>query len=171
MNKRFLYTIGICLLCTIHSPQAAAELKIGFVSALKLMDTAPQVEKANKRLEQEFAPRQRRLASAQQEIKKLEDRLAKEGNIMRDSEADTLSRDVREKKRDWKRQQDEFQEDYNIRRSEELNKLQKQIIEVIQAIAKEQAYDVILNEGGVVWAGGRVDITDQVLKRLNQQNH
>jgi len=46
-----------------------------------------------------------------------------------------------------------------------LDKLQKQIIEVIQAVAKEQSYDLILSDG-VVWASDSIDMTDQVLKRL-----
>ncbi len=147
----------------------AADLKIGFVNAVKLMETAPQVEQANKRLEQEFAPRQQRLVSAQQEVKNLEDRLAKDSNIMSESEANKLNQNIREKRRDLKRQQDEFREDYNIRRNDELDKLQKRIIEVIQAIAKEEKYDFILSDG-VVWASSRVDITEQVLQRLQQQN-
>ncbi len=167
MKRRYFY-LGIYLLCTVISTDVAAELKIGFVNSLKVMDNAPQVEAANKRLEQEFAPRQRKLVGAQQEVKRLEERLTKEGNIMGEAEADNISRDIREKRRDLKRQQDEFREDYNIRRNEELDKLQKRIIEVIQTIAKEQGYDLILSEG-VVWASPKVDITDQVLKRLNLQ--
>ena len=84
---------------------------------------------------------------------------------MSETQSRDLSRDIINKKRDLKRQQDEFREDYNIRRSEELDKLQKQIIEVIQAVAKEQSYDLILSDG-VVWANDSIDMTDQVLKRL-----
>jgi outer membrane protein len=147
----------------------AAELKIGFVNALKVMDKAPQVELANRRLKQEFAPRQRKLVSARQEIKKLEERLAKNGAIMSDSEARRLSRDIRDKKRELQRQQEEFREDYNIRRNEELDKIQKTIIQVIQDLAKADHYDLILSEG-VVWAAKSVDMTDQVLSRLSKQS-
>jgi len=168
LNQRYFYLYWLC--CILMLPTntiAGTELKIGFVNSIKLMETAPQVEAANKRLEQEFAPRQRRLVSARQEIKKLDERLAKDGNIMGETESNNVARDSRDKKRELKRQEDEFREDYNIRRNEELEKLQKRILEVIQAIAKEQNYDFILSEG-VVWASGRVDITDQVLQRLNQ---
>lgn len=166
LRKYFIYFI-LSLYIIFPSLGISVELKIGFVNPLKVMETATQVENANKRLEQEFAPRQRKLVSAQQEIKKLEERLAKEGNIMSDAESQNLGRDVRDKKREWQRQQDEFREDYNLRRNEELDKLQKKILEVVQTIAKEEGYDFIFSDG-VVWASGRVDITDKVLKRLNQ---
>ncbi|OQW95845.1 MAG: hypothetical protein BWK79_01015 [Beggiatoa sp. IS2] len=147
--------------------QALAELKIGFVNAIQVMESAPQVVSANKRLEQEFEPRQQRIISGQQEIKKMEERLTKDGAIMSETESRDLTRDVTAKKRDLKREQDEFREDYNMRRNEELDKLQKRIIEVIQSIAKEEAYDFILSDG-VVWASKKVDITDRVVERLNQ---
>ncbi|NJO15431.1 MAG: OmpH family outer membrane protein [Thioploca sp.] len=148
---------------------AAAELKIGFVNAIKLMETAPQVENANRRLEQEFAPRQRRLVNAQQEIKTLEERLAKNEAIMSETESRKLRRDVREKKRELRNQEDEFKEDYNIRRNEELEAIQQTIHKVIQTLAEEESYDFILSEG-VVHASSRVDITDKVLKRLREQS-
>jgi outer membrane protein len=147
---------------------AAAELKVGFVNAVKVMESAPQVEKANARLEQEFAPRQRRIVNAQQEVRRLEEKLAKEEATSSETESRNLSRDLMAKKRDLKREQDEFREDYNIRRNEELDKLQKRIVEVIQGLAKEEGYDFILSDG-VVWASERVDITDKVLRRLSQK--
>jgi len=165
LSKRYIY-FGIILLCSLCAATVTAkELKIGFVNAVKVMEQAPQVSAANTRLEREFEPRQREIANGQREIKASEDKLNKDGAIMSEAQSRDLSRDIINKKRDLKRQQDEFREDYNIRRSEELDKLQKQIIEVIQAVAKEQSYDLILSDG-VVWASDSIDMTDQVLKRL-----
>ena len=165
MSKRYIY-LGIILLCSLFATTGMAkELKIGFVNAVKVMEQAPQVSAANSRLEREFEPRQREIANGQRDIKALEDKLNKDGAIMSEAQSRDMSRDIINKKRDLKRQQDEFREDYNIRRSEELDKLQKQIIEVIQAVAKEQSYDLILSDG-VVWASDSIDMTDQVLKRL-----
>lgn len=165
LNKRYIY-LGMTLLCSLYMGNVTAkELKIGFVNAVKVMEQAPQVSAANTRLEREFEPRQREIANGQREIKSLEDKLAKDGAIMSETQSRDMSRDIINKKRDLKRQQDEFREDYNIRRSEELDKLQKQIIEVIQAVAKEQSYDLILSDG-VVWANDSIDMTDLVLKRL-----
>lgn len=164
--KHYRHYLAVALLC-LSTTATAADIKIGFVNPVKVMDSAKQVESANSRLEQEFAPRQRRIVSAQQEIKKLEERLSRDGAIMSEDEQRRISRDVLSMKRDLKREQDEFREDYNLRRNEELDKLQKKIIEVIQDVAREEAYDFILSDG-VVWASERVDITDQVLRRLNR---
>ncbi|OQW90504.1 MAG: hypothetical protein BWK79_19705 [Beggiatoa sp. IS2] len=167
MNK--IYYPIIVLTSILFSQSALAELKIGFVNALQLMESAPQVEQANQRLEREFAPRQQGIVRAQQDVRNLEERLTKNREIMSEVEGRNLSRDVISKKRELKRQQDEFREDYNIRRNEELDKLQKKIVEIIQTVAREEAYDFILSDG-VVWASKKVDITDKILMRLNQQS-
>jgi outer membrane protein len=166
MNK-FSYFLILFVSC-VFSQQALAELKIGFVNALQLMESAPQVEQANQRLEREFAPKQQGIVREQQAIRSLEERLTKNRAIMSEAEGRNLNRDIISKKRELKRQQDEFREDYNIRRNEELDKLQKRIIEIIQSVAREEAYDFILSDG-VVWASKKVDITDKILMRLNQQ--
>ncbi|MBS0601020.1 MAG: OmpH family outer membrane protein, partial [Proteobacteria bacterium] len=66
-----------------------------------------------------------------------------------------------------KRAQDEFREDFNIRRNEEMAKLQKLIQDAITALAQEERYDLVLNDGAVIFASEAVDITDKVLKRLS----
>ncbi|MDM8569295.1 OmpH family outer membrane protein [Thiotrichales bacterium HSG1] len=153
------------LICSILSFPAFAELKIGFVNAIKVMDEAPQLQKASKALEAEFSRRKRKLVSANNELKKMEEKFRKNSAIMNETKIKQESRKIRDLKRDLKRQQEEIGEDFNIRRSEELDKVQKVIIDVIQEIAKQGSYDFILSEG-VVWASEQVDITDQVLKKL-----
>jgi len=76
-----------------------------------------------------------------------------------------MERDVLRRKREFNRKKDELAEDINLRRSEELNKLQKQIYDVIVSLAKKERYDLIVTQA-VVYASPKVDITDKVLKRL-----
>jgi len=166
MKKNYIF---ICLLSSIlFSHQASAALKIGFVNAIKVMEQAPQVDKANRRLEREFAPRQRRLVSSSKKIKNLESRLKRSASTMSQVQVGRLKRQIRNKKREFRRQQEEFREDYNIRRNAELEKIQKIITKVIQQLAKRERYDFILSDG-VVWASKRVDITKKVLNKLRRQ--
>ena len=169
--RHYFYLIVILLSCSVLSSEAIArELKIGFVNTIRVMDEAPQIDSANRRLEREFAPRQRRLVSAQQKIRKKEEYLAKNAAVKSDSEVRRLSREIREKKRELKRQQDEFQEDINIRRSEELGKIQKVITQVIQELGRKESYDFILSDG-VIFRKKQFDITDKVLRQLRYKEH
>lgn len=159
-----LVVVGAMLLsCTAF----AAELKIGVVQAVRVLEAAPQAEVAKKKLEAEFASRDKQLLAEQKALKTLEDRLAKDAAIMSETERSRLERDVMAKRRDIKRNSDEFREDVNFRRNEEFGKIQRQIVEAIKQIADEQKYDVVLGEG-VIYASKAVDMTDAVIARLKQ---
>lgn len=145
----------------------AADYKIGVVQAVRVLEAAPQAEMAKKKLESEFAGRDKQIANDQKTLKTLEDRLAKDAAIMSETERTRLERDILNKRRDLKRSSDEFREDVNFRRNEEFGKIQRQILEAIQAIANEQKFDLVLGEG-VIYSSKAVDITDQVTERMKK---
>lgn len=148
------------------APGQSAELKIGAVSIGKILNEAPQAEQANKRLQEEFAPREKGLVDAQKSLRDLEQKLTRDGAVMSDSQRRSLERDVRAEARELQRATEEFREDVNLRRNEELSKFQQEVVEVINGLAEEEGFDLILNEGSVIYAGERVDITEKVLSKL-----
>ncbi len=165
--KALLRVLLGALALTFALPAVAAELKLGFVNAARVLKSAPQAEAALNRLEKEFSPRDKALVEAQKALRKLEDKLSKDGTTLSDAERRDLERDIISQRRDVKRAQDEFREDFNIRRNEEMAKLQKLIQDAITALAQEERYDLVLNDGAVIFASEAVDITDKVLKRLS----
>ncbi len=146
----------------------AAELKVGYVNAVKVIEEAPQGEAALKKLEAEFGPRDKKLVAMQADVKKLEDTLEKNGLLMKDSERRSKELEIVGLKRDLRRATQEFREDYNLRRNEELAALQKIVFKAIVEIAKQEDYDLILHEG-TIYASKRVDLTDRVLKKLGKK--
>lgn len=150
------------------APAGANELKIGYVNAVKVIEEAPQGEAALKKLEAEFAPRDRELVATQSKIKQLEDDLEKNALLMKDVDRRNKEREVLTLKRELKRTTQEFREDYNLRRNEELAALQKVVYKAIVEIAKLEKFDLILHEG-TVYASDKIDITDKVLKKLGKK--
>ncbi len=157
--------VAICALSMIAVPGWAEEIKIGFVNVARVLEKAPQAAKAKKKLEQEFSPRDKKLVAQQKELKKLEEKLARDAAVMSESERRKIEREILSKRRELQRAQEEFREDFNIRRNEELAKLQKQVFEAIKALAKEEKYDLLLTDG-VVYASDKVDVTEKVQKKL-----
>ena len=147
----------------------AADVKIGAVSLDKIMSEAPQAEQAIKRLQQEFAPRERALVDAQKSLRNQEQKLTKDSEVMSEAQRRKLEGDIIAKRREVQRSADEFREDWNLRRNEELGKLQKQITEVINGLAKEDGFDLVIYGNALLYASERVDITDKVLERLKKR--
>jgi len=166
--KKVTYILALSLFIVLFTNlSVAADIKIGVVNSARIMAKAPQAGKATAALEKEFAPRQKRLIAMQKEIKKLDEKLARDAKLMSETESRKLQRAVLEKKRDLKRDQEEFREDFNLRRNEELTKIQRTIGEAIKALAESEKYDLVLADG-VIFASKTVDITGKVLQRLSK---
>lgn len=163
MLKKSLILTTTALLFSLNA--YSAENKVGFVNVARLLEKAPQADKAKKDLEREFAPRDKKLLAEQKDIKQMEERLSKDAAIMSDSERQRLDKDLITRKREAKRLQDEFREDFNLRRNEELAKLQKEIFEAIQTLAKDEHFDLLLTDG-VVYASETIDVTSKVERKL-----
>jgi outer membrane protein len=170
-DKTYFRQLSVLLLAvTIGSATGislAAEPKIGYVNAVKVIEQAPQGEAALKKLQAEFGPRDKKLVDMQQEIKKMEEDLERNALVMKDSDRREKERQLLGLKRELRRATQEFREDYNMRRNEELAALQKIVKQVIVEIAKQENYDLIVHEG-TIYASSKIDITNKVLEKLNK---
>ena len=162
MKTKIALFLGMLLAANV----SYADLKIGFVNIPAVLEKAPQAEKAKKRLEQEFSPRDKQLVAQQKEIQSMDARMTKDAAVMGESARVNLEKDILNKKRDAKRAQQEFSEDFNARRNEELGKLQRRIVEAIREIAKAQEFDLLLTDG-VIYASEKIDVTSQVQQKLS----
>ncbi len=168
MRIFFVGLVGVLASVAVMGSLQAAEMKIGVVNAPKVLEQAPQAGAARTLLESEFSPRDKAMQASQLVLKKLDERLTRDGAIMSDSERRKLERDIIARKRDLKRERDEFTEDLNIRRNEAFENLRRRVFQVIIDIAKTEHYDLILSDG-VVFASDKVDVTDSVIQRLNTE--
>ena len=166
MKSSVLVLVIVGLLVAMHGA-TAADLKIGVVDVTKLLEESPQAEALRKRLDAEFQRRSKDLLAKQKQLKKLNDKLARDGAVMSDAEVKRLEQDVRTRRRQLKSASDEFREDLNLRRNEESQKLRRQLTEVIHQLGKDENIDLILDNA--VYASGRVNLTEKVLTRLKAQ--
>ena len=146
-------------------PGAALPYKIGFVNTEKLFREAAPAKRAQAKLEREFAARDADLQRLTKQVRDLQQQLDKDGPTMGETERRNKERDLANQTRDVQRMQREIREDINLRRNEELSGVQERANKVIQQIALDEKFDLILQDP-VVYASQRIDITDKVIKAL-----
>ena len=170
-NKTAIFHLATLLFTAVTLASTgvfAADLKIGYVNAVKVIEEAPQGEAALKKLEAEFSPRDKKIIEMQNRIKQLEQELEKSALVLKEADRRAKEHEVVVLKRDVRRLSQEFREDYNLRRNEELASLQKVVYKAIVELAKQESFDLILHEG-VIYAGTKIDITEKVLKKLGKK--
>jgi len=143
----------------------AQDLKIGYVNSERVLREASPAKAAQAKLEAEFSKRDRELNDQGAKLKAAADKLDKDAPTLAEAERTRRQRELVEQDRDLQRKRREFQEDLNQRKNEELASVVERANRVIKQIFDAEKYDVILQE--VVFASGRVDITDKVIKALN----
>jgi outer membrane protein len=144
---------------------ASAEVKIGFVNTARLLEESPQARAAQQALENEFLPRQRELADQQKVLQDKEDKLKRDGAVMSEIDRTKSERELRDGQRDLSRRFNELQEDANLRRNEEFGKVQRSLLQEVQAYARSNGFDLIVSDG-VLFAAPSVDVTAQVIAAL-----
>jgi outer membrane protein len=158
-----LLALGLCGL--MMAQQASAEIKIGVVNFQKLMEESPQVKTAMQALQNEFGPRQRELLTMQNDLKARDEKLSKEGALMAEPDRVKAEKTLRDQQREFSRKGGEFQDDLSTRKNEEIGKVQRYLLQEIQAYSSTQGFDLVLGEG-VFYAKPPLDITAQVLDVL-----
>ena len=170
---RFTYKLILCisLLCYSAFSQAQTDaLKIGFFNFVQVMANIPQAKEAEKRLEDEFATRKKNIESLDIELKNEADELERDSLVSSATEQDAKRRKLRNRRREFKLLLEEYQEDLSLRQNQETAALQKLVRQAVLDVAKEDKFDLIIDQGAVLFASEKVNITAAVMQRLQKQN-
>jgi outer membrane protein len=150
-----------------NAVSAQGNLKIGVVSVARLVEQSPQFAAAQKKLEEEFGPRQRDLAAMQQKLRTQQETFQRDAPVMGEAERLNLERQIRDGTREFQRTENELVEDFNLRRNEELGQLQRDVLLKAQEYARAQKFDLLVADQSIIFASTAVDVTEAVLTFLN----
>jgi outer membrane protein len=160
--KRLL-PILLLFFMVVATPATAQQLRVGYVDMKRVLDSAPQVMAGREQLDLEFRPRNEAIEFQERQVQSMEERLQM-GDIAEDART-RLERDLREMRRNVNRQKEDLRDELSFRRTEEVQKLEGQISQAVQEIARDNGYDLILSSP-VVYADPSLDITELILEQL-----
>ena len=141
--------------------------KVGYVDMQRLIDNAPQVLSARARLEQEFGQRDRDFKAEQARLAALDARVRDEAATLAPADLDTLKRQAEALRRSIDRTRNRLREELAQRREQELARAWPLVTDAVSDLAREEGFDLIV-PSPVIFASGRIDITDRVLDRLKR---
>ena len=161
--KRILVAV-LLLVCAFA---ANAQMKIGFVNTERVFREAAPAKRAQQVLEREFAARNAELGRIEKQGRDLQTELEKENVTMPEPARREKERQLADISRNFQRMQREIREDLNLRRNEELARVQERATRIINQIAEQEKFDLIIQEA--VFASSRIDITEKVIKALGDR--
>ena len=157
--------VALFALALAGGVNAQSATKIGFVNLDRILRDAAPAQRAQKKIEAEFAKRDQELTRGAEQLKKLQDQLEKNSVTLSENDRRNREREFNDQNREFQRKQREFREDLNQRRNEELAGVLERANRVVREMAEKEGYDIIFQDA--VWANPRIDITDKVIKSLD----
>ena len=167
-------TIVVIVLITIVSISESAlvfagDIKIGVVNTEKILRESLPAIQAQKKIDQEFMPRDEDIKKMAVQAKTLQDKLEKDSTAMEETERRNLERNLANLSREYQRAQRQMREDLNVRQNEEYSVILERTNRAISKIAETEKYDLILQLQDSVYRSQRIDITDKVIKALENE--
>jgi len=153
--------VATAVLALCCRPALADQLKIGYVSAERILRDSAPAKAAEQKLSQEFAKRGKDLQDMDSKLKATADKLDKDSPILSDAERSKRQHELQDMDREFQRKRREFQEDLNQRKNEEFQNL----LERAPKIVEQEKFDLILQDA--LYVGPQIDITDKVLRALD----
>jgi outer membrane protein len=148
---------------------ALAQTKVGYVDVDRVTRKAKAVNQAMDSVQSDIEDLQKQIDEKRQQIKELE------ADVQR-SEGVIAASEIEKKRKEIARLRNELDDlAYRAeRKARELDAtvfepLMKRILFAIQDVAKENKYDVILRGEAVLYGNSAADITDEVIRKLNEQ--
>ena len=157
----------LLLQLVIMSPNLVAQTKLGYVKVDEVIRKANIAKEAEDRLKKEFAPRDNELKKMGVKLKNLAGKFDKEQSVMTNPEKQKVQREISNLEKEIQRKQRQAREDLTQRKNEELAAVVEKARAVIKKIAVEEKFDLILENS--VYASPNIDITQKVIKALNDQ--
>lgn len=159
--KKIISIIGLSVVI-LFSGMASAEVKIGVIDVMSVLQRMPQRETVGKALDKEFDSKIKSMQELETKAKDANARLKKEGPTLSASEKNKLNKTIS----DFESKAKAFSIEYRKRETEEAEKLLVKIQEAVKNIVATEKYDLILKAEAALSASDAVDITEKVLEKV-----
>lgn len=163
---RFIKLVLVMLL--VISAPVYADMKIAVLNYQMALLESNVAKKYAVDSEKRFGPRIQKLKVLEEEAKRLQDNLIKNGVKVKQAERERLELEFNQKVRDFQVQSKELN-DSKLKADQDMLKIIKpKLDKAVEEALKAGGYDLVLESGAVVDVKPQYDITKEVIDRLNK---
>ena len=168
MIKRLSMAVAVVVMVAVcvafsGSNAFAKEYKIGYVDLAKVSDEYAKTKDFEKTFETQVKGKDAERQKFVDEVRKLKDEQALLSDKAKAGKQSVIDEKIKNLQDFDKKVRDELIK----QRNQMLGEIQKDIDTVISAYAKEAGYDLVLIKQTVLFGGTELDLTAEVVKRLN----
>ncbi|OZB18887.1 MAG: hypothetical protein B7X58_03105 [Marinobacter sp. 34-60-7] len=164
--KRIATLLGAFMLA--FTAQAVAETRIGVVDLRQALFSSEDAQAFSQKLQQDFAGDEQRVREAQTAARQLQERLEKDGAMMNESERQELAGQFQQKVQEFNSLKQRLDSTVNQRKQQFLEQSRPEVDAAVKELLEENDLDLILPSEAVVYVKPEMNLTEQLLEKLNR---
>jgi len=161
IKKGILLLIFLFTNSVVVYPQ---NLKIGYVDIFKVFNQYKKTQDYDKILENERNEKEKLLEEKKEEIKKMQEKLS----LLSKKEQEKQRAQITKKAEEYRKMERQFFLDLKRERDEKMREIIEDINRVVKEYGEKNGYKFIFNKGAVLYAEEGTDLTQTILKIMNQ---
>ena len=158
------------VLCALASPVlSVTKSSIAVIDAPNVINKTNAAEDARDILRIKTTEAQTKIDSMEKELTALKDDLAKKRAVMSEEKYTEANLKLSQQVRDFRNRAQSIQEDLDRQNILLKKQITDQLTSIVKDLAKEKGYEVVVAKHLLLFSEESIDISDEVLKRLNKK--
>ena len=157
----------------VSVPVWGTELKIGVVEPQKILDGTKSGKKIKDSLAEYVKVRQRLIDQEEEDLKKMEEDLVKQGAVLSPEAKKEKEEVFRRRMVDYQRKVQQLNQEVQAKKKEVLDEFNKTIEQIVRSIADKEQITLVVeksNNGSgsvIIYSHPSLDLTERVIKELD----
>lgn len=169
VKKTLLAGIIFCLVCFVANSGFAADLKIGVMNVQKIIVTCDAGKEAKGRFDTKMKKLQSSFKAEEEALKGLQAEIKKKSSAWSEETKAEKAREFQKKGRELQAKTEDARFEMKKMQDKELQPILKALEKVVDNYGKEKKFTAIMDAKNIIYFAKTVDITDEVVKRLNKE--
>lgn len=145
-----------------------AETRIGVVDLRQALFSSEEAQDFSERLQQDFSSEESEVRKVQEEARELQERLQQDAAMMNESERERTTAQFQKKVQEFNSLKQQLDSKVANRKQAFLDDARPEVDAAVQELMEEHSLDIILPSEAVVYAKPEMNLTDQLLEKLDR---
>ena len=143
--------------------------KVAYVDVQQIASESSEGKSARTKIEDLSNKKTQDLQTRQKAIQDAQAKLNAGGTVMSDAARDQAEKDIERLQRDYQRAQQDAQEELQVLQRDLQMEFQRKLLPLIAKVAAEKGVHMVFSYGdsGLLWAEPALDLTNDVIKRID----
>lgn len=147
---------------------AVADTRVGVVDLRQALFSSNDAKSFSEVMQKDFASDEKKVRETQEAARKLKERLEKDGAMMNESERNQLASEFQEKVKEFNFLKQRLDSTVNERKQAFLEEARPEVDAAVKELLEENDLDLILPSEAVVYVKPEMNLTAQLLDKLNR---